>query len=158
MILKIGRILGIFEGTIGRIVLGLIVIASVLLVFSPLGRFICNVNPAFCEGLGSGWAAMGFIGIASTFATLIVLGVLFFVGDVTVEATSDIKWQIDRWYVKRQIARREAAAIEDNGVDQGQGLLEYALILMLVVIVVMIVLVILGPAVGNMFSNIVSNI
>lgn len=41
---------------------------------------------------------------------------------------------------------------------KGQGLIEYALILILVVMVVMVVLLILGPAVGNMFSNIVSNI
>jgi pilus assembly protein Flp/PilA len=42
--------------------------------------------------------------------------------------------------------------------ERGQGLLEYALILVLVVIIVMIVLVILGPAVGNMFSNVVASI
>ena len=41
---------------------------------------------------------------------------------------------------------------------RGQGLVEYAFILVLVVIVVMLVLVILGPSVGNMFSNIVDNI
>lgn len=38
--------------------------------------------------------------------------------------------------------------------ERGQGLLEYALILVLVVIIVMIVLVILGPAVGNLYSNV----
>ncbi len=39
----------------------------------------------------------------------------------------------------------------------GQGLLEYALILLLVAIVVLVVLAFIGPAVGNMFSNVVGN-
>jgi pilus assembly protein Flp/PilA len=41
---------------------------------------------------------------------------------------------------------------------RGQGLLEYALVIMLVAIVVIIVVVFLGPAVANMFSNVISNI
>jgi pilus assembly protein Flp/PilA len=44
-----------------------------------------------------------------------------------------------------------------GGHNKGQGLLEYALILMLVVMVIMLVLVQLGPAVGNMYSNVVVN-
>jgi pilus assembly protein Flp/PilA len=39
--------------------------------------------------------------------------------------------------------------------QQGQGLIEYALILVLVALVVIIILAILGPAIGNIFSNIV---
>ena len=39
--------------------------------------------------------------------------------------------------------------------QQGQGLVEYALILVLVAIVVIVILAILGPAIGNIFSNIV---
>ena len=38
--------------------------------------------------------------------------------------------------------------------EAGQDLVEYALILALVVLVVVAILVYLGPAVGNMFSNI----
>ena len=38
--------------------------------------------------------------------------------------------------------------------EAGQGLVEYALILVLVVLVVVAILIYLGPAVGNMFSNI----
>lgn len=38
---------------------------------------------------------------------------------------------------------------------QGQGLIEYALIMMLVALIVIVILAILGPAVGNMFSNVV---
>lgn len=42
-----------------------------------------------------------------------------------------------------------------GGDNKGQGLVEYAMILMLVVMVIMLVLVLLGPAVGNMYSNVV---
>jgi pilus assembly protein Flp/PilA len=42
--------------------------------------------------------------------------------------------------------------------EQGQGLVEYALILVLVAIVVIAILLLLGPVVGNAFSNIVSNL
>ncbi|HID62568.1 MAG TPA: pilus assembly protein [Anaerolineae bacterium] len=42
--------------------------------------------------------------------------------------------------------------------QNGQGLVEYALILVLVAMVVIGILLILGPIVGNTFSNIVANI
>jgi pilus assembly protein Flp/PilA len=42
--------------------------------------------------------------------------------------------------------------------NKGQGLVEYALILVLVAVVVIVILALLGPAIGNVFSNIVSNI
>jgi pilus assembly protein Flp/PilA len=41
--------------------------------------------------------------------------------------------------------------------ERGQGLLEYALIFLLVVLIILIVFVVLGPAVGNMYSNVVVN-
>ena len=40
--------------------------------------------------------------------------------------------------------------------EEGQGLVEYALILVLVAVVVIIVLIILGPIVGNVFSDIIN--
>ncbi len=40
--------------------------------------------------------------------------------------------------------------------EEGQGLVEYALILVLVAIVVIAILLLLGPVVGNVFSNIVT--
>jgi pilus assembly protein Flp/PilA len=47
----------------------------------------------------------------------------------------------------------------DNEVTcRGQGLVEYAMIISFVAIVVLVVLVLFGPAVGNMFSNVISNI
>ena len=42
--------------------------------------------------------------------------------------------------------------------EEGQGLVEYALILVLVAIVVIVILAILGPAIGDIFSNIVENV
>ncbi len=39
--------------------------------------------------------------------------------------------------------------------EKGQGLLEYALILILAVVLVIVVLYLIGPAVGKMFSNVV---
>lgn len=40
--------------------------------------------------------------------------------------------------------------------EKGQGLVEYAMIIVLVAVLVMVVLLVLGPAVGNIFSNIVA--
>jgi pilus assembly protein Flp/PilA len=40
--------------------------------------------------------------------------------------------------------------------EKGQGLVEYALILVLVSIVVIVVLAILGPSISNIFQNIIS--
>lgn len=42
--------------------------------------------------------------------------------------------------------------------ERGQGLVEYALILVMVAIVVIVILVILGPAISNVYSNIVANL
>ena len=41
---------------------------------------------------------------------------------------------------------------------EGQGLVEYALILVLVVLVVLVLVSFLGPWVGNVFSNVVNNL
>lgn len=42
--------------------------------------------------------------------------------------------------------------------EEGQGLVEYALILVLIAIVVIAILLLVGPVVGNVFSAIVSNL
>lgn len=42
--------------------------------------------------------------------------------------------------------------------QEGQGLVEYALILVLVALIVIVILAVLGPAIGNTFSQIVSAI
>lgn len=42
--------------------------------------------------------------------------------------------------------------------EVGQGLVEYALILMLVALVVIAILTLLGPAIGNVFSGVTQQI
>jgi pilus assembly protein Flp/PilA len=42
--------------------------------------------------------------------------------------------------------------------EEGQGLVEYALILVLVAMVVIVVLVLLGPATRSLYENIVAHI
>ena len=42
--------------------------------------------------------------------------------------------------------------------EEGQGLVEYALILVLVAIVVIVILALLGPSIGNIFSNIMTSL
>lgn len=42
--------------------------------------------------------------------------------------------------------------------QSGQGLVEYALILVLVAVVVIVILALLGPTIGNIFSNLVVNL
>ncbi|TFH34189.1 MAG: pilus assembly protein [Anaerolineales bacterium] len=41
---------------------------------------------------------------------------------------------------------------------RGQGLVEYALVIILVAIIVVVMLALFGAGVGNMFSNVVANI
>ncbi|MGH2606165.1 MAG: pilus assembly protein [Anaerolineales bacterium] len=41
---------------------------------------------------------------------------------------------------------------------RGQGLVEYALLLVLVSIIVIVILALFGSGVGNMFSNVISNL
>jgi pilus assembly protein Flp/PilA len=42
--------------------------------------------------------------------------------------------------------------------ENGQGIVEYALILVLVAITVIVILALLGPAIGNVFSNLYANV
>jgi pilus assembly protein Flp/PilA len=42
--------------------------------------------------------------------------------------------------------------------EEGQGLVEYALILVLVAIVVIAILTVLGPQIGNVFSDVVGGL
>jgi pilus assembly protein Flp/PilA len=42
--------------------------------------------------------------------------------------------------------------------EEGQGLVEYALILVLVAIVVIAILTVLGPQIGNVFSDITTGL
>jgi pilus assembly protein Flp/PilA len=40
--------------------------------------------------------------------------------------------------------------------EQGQGLVEYALILVMVAIIVVVILALVGPAIGNVFSEVIN--
>lgn len=42
--------------------------------------------------------------------------------------------------------------------EEGQGLVEYALILVLVAVVVIVILTFLGPIIGNVFSSIIGGL
>ena len=42
--------------------------------------------------------------------------------------------------------------------EEGQGLVEYALILVLVAIVVIAILLLLGPIIGNVFSGVINGL
>ena len=53
---------------------------------------------------------------------------------------------------------KEVKTMEFAPRSEGQGLLEYALIISLVVLIVIVVLAVIGPAIGNVFSNVVLNI
>ncbi len=41
--------------------------------------------------------------------------------------------------------------------EEGQGLVEYALILLFIAIVVVAIMLIFGPSVGNLYSTVVNN-
>jgi pilus assembly protein Flp/PilA len=42
--------------------------------------------------------------------------------------------------------------------EKGQGLVEYALIIVLVVLVVIVLLYLMGPAIGGMYSEVIASI
>ena len=41
--------------------------------------------------------------------------------------------------------------------EQGQGIVEYALLLVMVTLIVIVILALIGPAIGNVFSNLYVN-
>ncbi|PIW17990.1 MAG: pilus assembly protein [Anaerolineae bacterium CG17_big_fil_post_rev_8_21_14_2_50_57_27] len=58
----------------------------------------------------------------------------------------------------RSSDRKEVSRLLSYAGERGQGLVKYALILLLVVLVVIAVVTLLGPIVGNMFSKVNSKI
>ena len=60
--------------------------------------------------------------------------------------------------VKLLIVDNKEVSMGDSGKEKGQSLLEYALILILVAIIVIIVIYLFGPAIGNLYSNIIQSI
>jgi pilus assembly protein Flp/PilA len=66
--------------------------------------------------------------------------------------------KISGWILRWKLYRKEVVLVLVYKTEQGQGLVEYALILVLVAVVVIAVITLFGPLVGNMFSNINSSI
>jgi pilus assembly protein Flp/PilA len=62
------------------------------------------------------------------------------------------------WYVLSNFQRKEVFNMLFHPKEKGQGLVEYALILVLVAIVVIAALMILGPIIGNVFSKVNSSL
>jgi pilus assembly protein Flp/PilA len=61
-------------------------------------------------------------------------------------------------YAERRSLGKEVNLMFRKMQKKGQGLVEYALILVLVAIVIIIILSVLGPAIGNVFSQIINSI
>ena len=59
--------------------------------------------------------------------------------------------QVIRW---RELALKRFQELQDRSDESGQGMVEYALILVLIAVVVIVVLTTLGHRVNNVFSNI----
>ena len=56
------------------------------------------------------------------------------------------------------LLRKEEISMLFSPKEKGQGLVEYALILVLVAIVVIAALMVLGPVIGNVFSKVNSSL
>ncbi len=56
--------------------------------------------------------------------------------------------------IKKYFLRKEVELFQECH-QEGQGFLEYALIISIVAVIVIVVLYFIGPAVGNMFSNVI---
>lgn len=80
-----------------------------------------------------------------------------------------MRWQAMRTWLNACLAQLDASRLDGSDArvggehevpsqETGQGLVEYALILVLVVLVAFVLLTIAGPWVGNVFSNVVNNI
>ena len=63
---------------------------------------------------------------------------------------------LERYFGK--FKRKEITPMLFSPKEKGQGLVEYALILVLVAIVVIAALMILGPIIGNVFSKVNSSL
>lgn len=60
------------------------------------------------------------------------------------------------WQSILQWARDATRAARSRSNVEGQGLVEYALILVFVAVVIVLILTILGPGISNIYSNIVA--
>ena len=61
-------------------------------------------------------------------------------------------------YKFKKIEEEGGEYVMRENPERGQGLVEYALILVMIAVVVLAVLLLLGPVIGNMFSNVNSEL
>jgi pilus assembly protein Flp/PilA len=62
----------------------------------------------------------------------------------------------ERTHTNRYLNGRKK--VQHEQLYAGQGLIEYAMIIVLIAVVVMLILITLGPAIGNIYSTIVASI
>lgn len=83
------------------------------------------------------------------------------------KAAIEHEWALDQasqgTVVLPTFVERDNASVADEKGDavvnsQGQGLIEYALIISLVAVVVMVILALLGPQVGQLFAHVISSL
>jgi pilus assembly protein Flp/PilA len=63
-----------------------------------------------------------------------------------------------RYQIHTKPKQKEVIPMLVSRKERGQGLTEYALILILVALIVIAALSLLGPAIGNVFSNLIPQI
>ena len=104
-------------GFIGRIVLGAAVIVGIVLIFNPIGWLVCG--PSKCmegELYGQGhWIIFGVVGAIASVVAVFVVALTWALGMWTEDRAKDVKYEIDTWYTKKQLARIPPDALEDNG-------------------------------------------
>ena len=69
-----------------------------------------------------------------------------------------LTWWVSCGSAKEAQASRRRKIMIYSPHDEGQGLVEYALIIMLVAIVVIVIAAVLGPTIGNMYSRLMTNL
>ncbi len=62
------------------------------------------------------------------------------------------------WRRVERFLKQSNDAVAIDTAEKGQGLVEYALILVLVVLVAFVVVTWIGPWIGNIFSNVITNL
>jgi pilus assembly protein Flp/PilA len=83
-------------------------------------------------------------------------------GDLAGGRSSYLAWWIGNCCISNHVEespnRKEVRQVLYLPEEEGQGMVEYALILVLVAIVVIAILMLLGPQIGNIFSRITSGL
>lgn len=76
---------------IGTFLLGAAVVAAVLFVFSPVGKWAC----VDCTN-ETHWTLFGMVGFMATIVIVVVLGVIYAIGQFTKEQAQEVVWAYHR--------------------------------------------------------------